>query len=322
MRRDYCRIIAAVIIVLAGSVCAQTYPSKPIRLIVPFSPGGGVDFTARVVGQKLGEAYGQPVVADNRAGAAGVIGTELVAKAAPDGYTLLLGSAGPLAILPGVSARLPYDPVRDFAPITLVSSMPFVLVVHPSLAVRSVQDLIALARAKPGQLNYASPGSGSTTHLATELFKALAKVDIVHVPYKGVAPAMSDLLAGQVQLTVANIISALPYAKTGRMRGLAVTSARRVSAIPGIPTVGESGVPGYEVTSWNGWLAPAATPPEIIAKLNAELVKAAKAADIAERMATDGGEPLGTTPEQFRQHLIGEIARWRKVVQVAGISVE
>ena len=307
-------------LVLAMDATAQNYPIKPIRLIVPFSPGGGVDFTARIVGQKLGEAYGQPVVADNRAGAAGAIGTELAAKAAPDGYTLLLGSAGPLAILPGVSDRLPYDPVRDFAPITLVSSMPFVLVVHPSLAVRSVQDLIALARAKPGQLNYASPGSGSTTHLATELLKALAKLDIVHVPYKGVAPAMSDLLAGQVQLMSGDLSTLMSQVKAGKLRALALTGAKRSALAPELPTIAESGVPGYEASGWFGVLAPAATPRALISRLNSAIVKGLMDIDARERLAALGGEVVVGTPAEFALRLREDLAKWGRLIKAIGLK--
>ncbi|HEV8517440.1 MAG TPA: tripartite tricarboxylate transporter substrate binding protein [Burkholderiales bacterium] len=307
---------------LAAHAAGQNYPTKPIRLIVPFAAGGGVDFTARVVAQKLGEAYGQPVVADNRAGAAGVIGTELAAKAPPDGYTLLMGSAGPLAILPGVAERVPYDPVRDFAPITLVSSMPFVLVVHPSLAVKSVQDLVALARAKPGQLNYASPGSGATTHLAMELFKALAKVDIVHVPYKGVAPAMSDLLAGQVQLMSGDLSTLMPQIKAGKLRALALSGAKRSALAPELPTIAESGVAGYEASGWFGVLAPAATPRPLVSHLNSAIVKGISDTDARERLAALGGDVVGGTPGEFALRLREDLAKWRNLIKAIGLKAE
>ena len=298
-----------------------TYPAKPVRVIVGFAPGGATDIVARLFALKVGESLGRSFVVENRPGGSAVNATMLVRNAVPDGYTLLAVS-GTYTITPAITKTLPYDAIRDLAPISLLNQSPFLVVVHPALPVKTMRDLVALAKAQPFKLDYASAGQGSNVHLAVELLNNMAGIKMTHVPYKGTGQALIDLMAGQVQLTVANIISALPYAKAGRMRGLAVTSVRRVSASPEIPTVGESGVPGYEVASWNGWLAPSATPPEIIAKLNAELVKAAKAADIGERMATDGGEPLGTTPEQFRQHLIDEIARWRKVVQLAGIRVE
>ncbi len=300
---------------------AAAYPAKPVRVILGFAPGGATDIVARLFAAKLSESVGRSFVVENRPGGGGVTATTLVMKSPPDGYALLAVS-GTYSITPAITKALPFDSIRDMAPISLVNQSPFLVVVHPALPVKTVRDLMALAKAQPGKLDYGSAGQGSNVHLAVELLNHMAGTKMNHVPYKGTGQALIDLMAGQVQLTVANIMSGLPYARSGRMRGLAVTSARRVTASPEIPTVGESGVPGYEVTSWNGWLAPAATPPEIIAKLNAELVKAAKAADINERMVADGGEALGTTPEQFRQHLIDEIARWRKVVQVAGIRVE
>lgn len=320
MRRYGCIVVVFKLLALAGSVCAQTYPSKPIRIVVPFAAGGGVDFTARIVGQKLNEAFGQPVVADNRAGAAGAIGTEIAAKSAPDGYTLLLGSAGPLAILPGISNRLPYDPVASFAPVTLVSSMPFVLVVHPSLPVRSVKDLIALARARPGQLNYASPGSGSTTHLVAELLKALAQLDIVHVPYKGVAPAVTDLLAGQVQLMSGDLSTVMPQVKAGKLRALALTGAKRSSLAPELPTIAEAGVPGYEASGWFGVLAPAATPREIVLRLNAAIVKGIMDADTRERLAALGGDVVGGTPAEFASRLRDDLAKWGQLIRAIGLK--
>ena len=305
------------------SAHAQTtaYPVKPVRVYVGFAPGGATDIVARMFAQKLSESLGRSFVVENRPGGGGVSATTLVLKSPADGYALLAVS-GTYTITPVITKTLPYDSTRDLAPISLVNQSPFLVVVHPALPVKTMRDLVTLAKAQPGKLDYGSAGQGSNVHLAVELLNSMAGITMTHVPYKGTGQTLIDLMAGQVQLTVANILSGLPYARSGRMRGLAVTGARRVKAAPEIPTVSESGVPGYEVSSWNGWLAPGATPPEIVAKLNAELVKAAKAADIAERMAADGGEPLGSTPEQFRQHLIDEIARWRKVVQVAGIRVE
>jgi tripartite-type tricarboxylate transporter receptor subunit TctC len=313
-------IVVLALFALADAAAAQSYPSKPMRMVVPFAPGGGVDFAARIVGQKLNAALGQPVVADNRAGASGAIGTELVAKAAPDGYTLLLGSAGPLTILPGLSPHLPYDSIRDFAPVTLVSSMPYLLVAHPSLPVKSVSDLIALARAKPGQLNFASPGNGSTTHLANELLKMLAKVDVVHVPYKGVAPALADLLAGQVQFMSGDLSTVLPQVKAGKLRALAVTGERRSPLVPELPTIAESGVPGYAASGWFGVLAPAATPRGIITRLNAVIVKGLMNADTRERLAALGGEIVANTPAEFAAYLRDDLAKWSKLIKAIGLK--
>lgn len=320
MERNCCYIVVLAFSALAGATAAQSYPSKPIRFIVPFAPGGGVDFTARIVGQKLNAALGQPVVTDNRAGASGAIGTELVAKSAPDGYTLLLGSAGPLTILPGLSPRLPYDSIRDFAPITLVSSMPYLLVAHPSLPVKSVGDLIALARAKPGRLNFASPGNGSTTHLANELLKMLAKIDVVHVPYKGVAPALADVLAGQVQFMSGDLSTVLPQVRAGRLRALAVTGERRSLLVPELPTVAESGVPGYAASGWFGVLAPAAAPRGIITRLNAVIVKGLMNADARERLASLGGEVVADTPAEFAAYLRDDLSKWSKLIKAIGLK--
>ena len=305
----------------AGSA-AQNYPTKPIRMICPFAPGGGTDFVARIVGKELNDALGQPLVIDNRGGAGGAIGTELAARSTPDGYTLLLGSAGPLAIQPGLSARLPYDPLKDFAPVTLVSSMPYVLVVHPSLPVKSMQELLALARAKPGQLNFASPGNGTTTHLATELLKMLAKVDVVHVPYKGVAPALTDLLAGQVQFMSGDLSSVLLQVKAGRLRALAVTGAQRSSFVPELPTIAESGVPGYAASGWFGVLAPAATPRGIITRLNAVIVKGIRGAEAHQRLAALGGDVVANTPAEFAAYIRADLAKWSKLIKVIGLKPE
>ncbi len=313
-------MIAALL--LATTVFAQPYPAKPIRLIVPFAPGGGVDFTARLLGQKLAVSLGQSVVADNRAGAAGVIGTELAAKAAPDGYTLLLGSAGPLSILPSMSNSLPYDPLRDLAPVALVSSMPFLLVAHPSLQVKSLAELIAQAKARPGQLNYGTAGTGSTTHLATELFKAMAQIDIVHVPYKGVAPAVADLLAGQVQIMSGDLSTLMPQVKAGKLRALAVTGARRSALAPELPTIAESGVAGFEASGWFGVLAPAATPRALIALLNATIVKALGDADARERLAALGGDVGGGTPAEFGARLRDDLAKWGRLIKALGLKAQ
>src|SRR5712692_6831258 len=258
----------------AAVVLAQGYPSKPIRLIVPFAAGGGNDNVARLVGKRLSDGLGQQIIIDNRPGAGGVVGAELAAKSAPDGYTLFLGGVGSHAINPNLHERLLYDPIRDFAPVILLASAPLILVLHPSVPADSIREFIALARAKPDQLNYASNGNGSSSHLAAVMFDSMAGVDMVHVPYKGLSPALTDLLSGRVQLMFSSVVAILPHIKAGKLRGLAVTGSRRLASMPNLPTIAESGLPGYEASSWYGVLAPAGTPREIVARLNAELVKA------------------------------------------------
>ena len=307
--------------VLAGTqVLAQPYPTKPIRLIAPFAAGGGADYVARVAGQKIGAALGQPVVIDNRGGAGGAIGTELAARSPADGYTLLLGSQGPFAILPVISTRLAYDPLKDFAPVTVMCSFPFLLVVNPSLPVKSVQELIALARAKPGQLNFGSPGNGATTHLATELLKVLAKIDVVHVPYKGVAPAVADLLGGQLQFMSGDLSTLMPQVKAGKLRALAVTGAKRSTLVPDLPTIAESGVPGYEASGWFGVIAPAAAPRDVVGRLSAALMKGIMEADARERLAALGGEVVPNTPAEFATRIRDDLAKWRKLIAVIGLK--
>ena len=306
----------------APNAFAQAYPVKPVRLIVPFAAGGGTDIVARTVGAKLGERLGQTVVVDNRAGASGAIGTELVARSPADGYTLLMGSSGPIAINPALHTKLPYDPLRDFVPVALITTMPFLTVVHPSLPVRSIKELIALAKVRPGQLNYASPGSGSSTHLATELFKAMAGVQIVHVPYKGVAPAATDLVSGQVQMLTGDLNTLMPHVKSGKMRPLAVTGGMRSALLPDMPTMAEAGVAGYEASGWFGMLAPAGTPRDIVRRLNGEIVKALQSDELRKRLAGLGGEVAGGTPEAFAQHLRWEIDKWGKLIRAIGLKPE
>jgi tripartite-type tricarboxylate transporter receptor subunit TctC len=301
---------------------AQTWPTKPVRMIIPFPPGGTTDILARVAAQKLSEAFGQQVVPDNRAGAAGNIGTELVAKAPPDGYTLVTAPGSTLTIHPSLYAKLGFDPLRDFAPVTILAAVPNLLVVHPSLPARNVKELIALAKAKPGQLNYASTGAGQSTHLSMELFKTMAGVKITHVPYKGSAPAVTDLLGGHVSLMFDNMPSALPHVKAGKLRGLAVSSVKRSPSAPDIPTVAESALPGFEVSVWFAVLAPAATPKPIVERLNQVLVKALQAPDVRERLASQGAEPIGNTPEQFTQQMKRDLAKWAKVVKDADIRLD
>jgi tripartite-type tricarboxylate transporter receptor subunit TctC len=293
---------------------AQTYPSKPVRLIVPYPPGGPTDFVGRAIGQKLTEAWGQTVVVENRAGAASAVGTELAARAPADGHTLLLGTSAGFSINPALGGKLPYDPERDFAPISLLVINPQILVVHPSLPVRSVKDLIALARARPGQLNYASVGNASPQHLGMEMLKSMTGIDMLHVPYKGTAPAVTDILAGNVSLMFNSMPSVLPQVHAGRLRGIAVGSATRSPAAPDIPTVAEAGVPGFEYVTWYGLFAPAGTPREIVGRLNAQIVRILSDPDIARRFSTQGAEPASSTPEQLAQYRQSEFERWRKLI--------
>ena len=299
MAYRYAACLAAAALVCMTAAHAQpAYPQKPIRLVVPFPPGGGTDILARLFGQKMSEMLSQPIIIDNRGGAGGTIGTDIAAKAPPDGYTLILVS-GSHAINPGLYPKLPYDSVNDFAPITQIATSPGILVVNPSLPVKSVKDLIALARAKPGQINYASAGSGTPPHLAGELFKVMAKIDMVHVPYKGNAPAFTDVIGGQVSLIFPTMPSAMPFIKSGKLRPIAVTSAKRSPAAADIPTIAESGLPGYEATSWYGILAPARTPAQIVAQLHEVLVSVIGAPDMKDKLAAQGLDPVGNTPQQF-----------------------
>jgi tripartite-type tricarboxylate transporter receptor subunit TctC len=314
-------VIGCIMTAAASIAWGQAYPVKPVRMIAASSPGSAVDIVARIVAQKLGEQLGQQVVVDNRAGAGGNLGAELAAKAAPDGYTLFMGTPAH-AINTGLYRKLNYDLIRDFAPVSQVTSGQYVVVVHPSLPVKSIKELIALARAQPGQLNYASAGSGNATHLAGELFASATRIKLVHVPYKGSGPALTDVVGGQVQLMFSNLTAALPQVKTGRIRALAVTGRTRTAAAPDLPTMIEAGVPGYSVTSWFGVLVPAATPRELVMKLNADLARTMSAPDVRDRLAADGAEPTTGTPEQFGAFLRAEITQWTKVVKDAGIVAE
>ena len=309
-------------LVLAGSALAQAWPTKPVRLIVPFPPGGSADILARAIGQKLGDGLGQQVIIDNRPGAGTAIGAEATAKAAPDGYTIMLGTVSSHAINPALNPGLKFDPIKDFAPVSLVASIPFALIVHPSLPVNSARDLIALAKAKPGSLNYSSAGNGTSNHLAGELFKSMTGTFMVHIPYKGSAPALNDLIAGQVQLMYDLVLTAAPHVKSGAVRALAVTGRERSAALPGVPTVAESGVPGYEVTAWFGFFAPAGTPVAVVNTLNAETVKAMRLQDLRDRLGSQGAEALTSTPEQFSGYVKDELTKWTRVVKASGMKAD
>jgi tripartite-type tricarboxylate transporter receptor subunit TctC len=301
---------------------AQPYPVKPVRLVVTYTAGGPADIAARALAQKLAEMWGQQVVVDNRAGAGGIIGTELVAKAAPDGYTLLHGTAAGLIINPLLVKKLPYDTFRDFAPVSMVVIVPQLLVTHPALPATTLKELIALAKARPGALNYASVGIGSPNHLGMELLKSMAGIDMVHVPYKGATPAMADLIAGQVQLAFNGMASVLPQIASGKMKAIAIGSARRSPAAPDVPTVAEAGLPGFEYVAWNGNFAPAGTPAALVNRLSADIRKALAAPDVVQRLASLGSEPGGNTPAEFAAYVKADHARWARVVQAVGLKAE
>ena len=313
----------AALLALAHAVAlAQGYPNKAIKIIVPFPPGGGTDIGTRIIAQKLSEAWGQPVLVENRGGAAGIVGTEATAKSAPDGYTIMMGNIGTHAITVSLYKKLPYDPVKDFAPISHVAGLPLFVLVHPSVKVTSIKELIALAKAQPGKLDYSSSGSGGSMHVAAELFKNMTGTHMVHIPYKGGGPAVADLLAGQVPVSFATVLETLPHVKSGRLRALAVTSANRSLASPSVATVAESGVPEYESISWLALFAPAGTPKDIINKISLEVVRIINLPDVKERLLLQGAEPIGSTPEQLAAVLANDIAKYAKVMKVAGVQPE
>jgi tripartite-type tricarboxylate transporter receptor subunit TctC len=314
--------ILMAVLLLADSAVAQDYPSRPIRMIVPTTAGGSVDMLARTVGPRLNERWGQQVVIDNRSGAGGVIAAELTAKAPADGYTLIMATISSMATNVSLMRNLPYDPVRDFAPVTQVASQHLILLANPGFAAKSVSELIQLAKAKPGQIAYSTAGSGTGGHLSAELLKLLAGIDLVHVPYKGAAPALVDAISGQVPLTMISIITGLPQIKSGRVRALAVSGTRRSPALPDVPTMMEAGVRGYESSTWYGVLAPKATPRPIVMKLNTEIVAILKLPEVRDRLLAEGAEPVGNTPEQFGEFIKSEIAKWGKVIKAAGIRAE
>lgn len=321
---------------LAGAVCVASlwtthaaaqpagpgYPTRPVRMVVPSTPGGSVDTLARAIGMKLGERWGQQVVVDNRAGAGGVIAGELVAHAPADGYTLIMATIASMATNVSLVRNLPYDPLRDFAPVTLVATQPLVLVVHPTVAAKSVAELTQLAKAKPGQLTFASAGNGAGSHLSGELYKMLAGIDIVHVPYKGVAPALIDVISGQVAMAFASVISATPHIRSGKVRALAATGMHRSPAWPELPTMAETGVRGYESSTWYGVLAPKATPRAVVVKLNRDIVAIVKLHDVNARLLNEGAEPVGSSPEAFGVFIKAEIAKWAQVIKTAGIRAQ
>jgi len=306
-----------------GAAHAQTsgYPARAVRLITPSSPGSGVDIVARVYAQKMSDQLGQQVIVDNRAGAGANLGAEIAAKAPPDGYSLFINTPAH-AINSSLYSRLNYNLTRDFLPVSLITTGQYIVVVHPSVPVRNIKELIALARARPGQLSYASGGPGNATHLAVELFNSMSQTRMLHVPYKGAGPALTDLMSGQVQLAFANLTAALPHVKSARLRALATTGEKRSATVPHLPTVSESGLPGYVVTSSYGILVPVGTPKEIIARLNAETVKAMAAPEMRERLAAEGADPKSSTPEEFGAYLRAEIDKWAKVVKAANVKAE
>ena len=315
-RRAGLGCVVAVLMAVAGlPALAQNYPAKAVRIVLPFPAGGSADLIARLVARKLGESSGQTFVVDNRAGAAGIIGCEAVAKAPADGYTLLLGTTGTHATNPAVFAKLPYDPVKDFAAVSLVAEAPFVLLVHPSLPVKNLRELIAFARARPGQLNYGSAGIGSSAHLGFELFNQMAGIKAVHVPYKGLGPASADTIAGVITMTWDAIPSSKPMIERGRLRALGIGSLKRSPLLPEVPTINEAGLPGFELGSWYGLFAPTGTPAEIVRQLQRESAKAAAAADVRSQFAAMGADPVGSTPEEFAAVVQRDIAKWAKVAR-------
>lgn len=322
MKRYLVLAAFAALVLGTPAVHGQTWPTKPVRLVVPFAPGGTTDILARIVGQKLSESLGQQFVVENRGGAGGNVGADLVAKSAPDGYTILMGTPGTQAINQYVYQTMPYDTVKDFAPVSFVASVGNVLVVNPKVEAKDLKELIALAKAKPGTLNFATPGNGSTGHLSTELLKSMAGIDLVHVPYRGMGPAAQDLLAGQVQMAIDNIPSALPHIQSGALRAIAVTSGKRWFALPNVPTIAESGVSGYDAISWFVVMAPAKTPAEIVNKLSAEIDRLLKTDDMKKRFNEVGAEPVGGTPEALGRFLAAEMVKWQKVVAAANVKID
>jgi len=322
IRPHLAALFAVVLMPASAPVFAQAYPQKPVRILIPYPPGGATDILGRLITAKFSESMSQQFIAENRPGAAGLIGAELAARAAPDGYTLWVGQASNLAINQHLMKKIPYDPLRDFTPISMVATSPNLLVVHPSLPVRSIKDLIALAKAKPGVINYTSSGSGSPGHLAAEYLKKLAGIDMVHIPQKGAAPALLDVIAGHADLYFTSPLSAQPLVKAGRVRQIAVTSAKRFAPLPDVPSVSEAGFPGYDMASWWGLLAPAGLRKDILARLHAEIVKTMESADTKDKLTTQGIMVVTQTPEQFAAYIRSEIDNWGKIVAASGARIE
>ena len=319
MRRAACALVLAVV---AGPAWAQDFPSRPLKLVVPYAPGGGADSVARIVAKKVAENIGQPIVIENKGGAGSIVGTDLVAKAEPDGYTLLLGQSGPISINPAVYKSLPYDPVKDFAPITMTTAYPYILVVNAESPAKTLQEFVALAKSKPGGLNYGSTGVGAANHLVAELFASKAGLKMTHVPYRGTALAVGDLVSGTLNVVFGDPISVLPHIKSGKLRALAVTSLERSPVAPEVPTVAESGYPGFEALAWHGILAPAKTPPAVIQKLNAEIVKALADPATKELLEKQAMQTVGNSPEAFAAFIQKDIATWKAVAAAANVTVE
>jgi tripartite-type tricarboxylate transporter receptor subunit TctC len=324
--KHHAMLIATLLITACGTcthtLAAEKFPARPLRLIIPFPPGGGTDIIGRTVGQRLTDAFGVQVVIDNRGGAGGIIGTEMAARANPDGHTLMIGSVSTICINPSLHKNLSFDPGKDLAPVSLVASTPSLLVVTNSLPAKSVKDLIAIAKAKPGQLSYATPGSGSSSHLGSELLNQAAGIHIQHVPYKGTGPAVTDLVSGQVAMFITNMPSVLPMVKAGRVRALAVTSLQRSTLMPELPTVAESGIPGFEVIVWYGLLAPGTAPRPILARVNQEVRKLSDMQDVKDRLALQGAEVMTSTPEAFAKRIREDRAKWEKIVKASGAKAD
>jgi len=320
------KLIAAVMVFFvffnAAIAATQTYPAKPIRFVIPYPPGGASDVTARLLGVKMTETWAQQVVIDNRPGANGIIALDLVAKAPKDGYTLLMANLGPNAINPGVYAKLPYDAEKSFAPVTLTTIVPQVIVANSSIGVTNLQQMIALAKSKPGQTKYGNGGNGSANHLAMEMLKSMAGIDIGAIPYKGDAPALADLMGGQIQFALPTVLAAIAHVKSGRLKAIAVTPKKRVSSLPDVATVAESGFPDYESVSWGGVMAPAGTPKPVIFRLNAEVLRILKLPDVREKLSGLGADIVGSTPEEFAQYLKAEIVKWRTVAKQANVRLD
>ncbi len=322
MRGKCSGLVAASLLAVSAQALAQSYPVKTVRLIVPFPPGGSTETLARMVSVKLAEMWGQQIIIDNRPGAGGIIGTELGAKAAPDGYTLLMGSGAPLTIVPGFPAKLAYDPLKDFAPIINVAAVPNVVALHPSVPARNIKELVALAKARPDQLSFASNGAGSPGHLAGELLKSMTHTRITHVPYKGSAPATMALASGETSMTFTTTTAVLPHAKAGRIKIIAVTTLQRVPQFPEYPTVAESGLAGYEAISWFGLVAPAAIAPELVKKIHADTLQVVNSSDMKSRIAGLGATPIGNTPEQFRAQIRDDLAKWARIIKISGAQAD